>query len=468
MTTAATRPAPPGRPLDRPRTIAAWALWDWGSAAWNAVITTFVFTTWITSRSFVPDELVTQETQGNAQATAEVAAVMAEHTTWLSWGTAVAGVAIALAAPVLGARADASGRRRLWLGINTTVVVVLSALLVLINPDATNQAHQVMIGVGLLSLGNIFFELASVNYNAMLNQISTPHNRGRISGLGWGAGYLGGIVLLLIVFTAFINPDVGLFGVTSDGGWDVRLSVLLAAVWFALWAIPVFFAVPHHQAPVSVPPTIRASYVKVARDVASLWRNERTTMRFLIAAAIYRDGLAGVFLYGGLIASTVFGFSPSQVIMFAIAANVVSGVATMIFGFIEDTVGPRVVILVSLIGMIVSGFAVFVGSDSGQGVFWVGGLFLCVFVGPAQSASRSTVSRLARPTMEGELFGLYAMTGRVVSFLAPLAFGVMVALFGDNRFGVLGLVLILLLGVILVWPLRLTEHTTPHPSGDRA
>lgn len=99
---------------------------------------------------------------------------MAEHTTWLSWGTAVAGVAIALAAPVLGARADASGRRRLWLGINTTVVVVLSALLVLINPDATNQAHQVMIGVGLLSLGNIFFELASVNYNAMLNQISTP------------------------------------------------------------------------------------------------------------------------------------------------------------------------------------------------------------------------------------------------------------------------------------------------------
>lgn len=210
---------------------------------------------------------------------------------------------------------------------------------------------------------------------------------------------------------------------TSDGGWDVRLSVLLAAVWFALWAIPVFFAVPHHQAPVSVPPTIRASYVKVARDVASLWRKERTTMRFLIAAAIYRDGLAGVFLYGGLIASTVFGFSPSQVIMFAIAANVVSGVATMIFGFIEDTVGPRVVILVSLVGMIVSGFAVFVGSDSGQGVFWVGGLFLCVFVGPAQSASRSTVSRLARPTMEGELFGLYAMTGRVVYFLAPLRLG---------------------------------------------
>ncbi len=432
------------------------------------MITTFVFTTWLTSSAFAPTDIAEQAANtsdpGHATAKLEVAGIIATHTTWLSWGTALAGLAIALIAPVLGARADAGGRRKLWLGINTTAVVILSMLLFFVTPDQENLSGNVVLGIVILAAGNIFFELASVNYNAMLNQISTPTNRGRISGIGWGAGYLGGIVLLVIVYFGLVEPEVGVFGITGENGLDIRVAVLFSALWFAAFAIPVFRAVPEQPSVATVPPTIMASYRKVGADIARLWRTDRTTLRFLFSAAIYRDGLAGVFLYGGILASGTFGFTSGEVILFAIGANVVSGIATIVFGFLEDRVGARLVIIGSLLGMIVSGLVVFLGHNGGPTIFWIFGLMLCIFVGPVQSASRSTVSRLATPTTEGELFGLYAMTGRVVSFLAPLSFGVMVAIFDEQRFGILGLIAILAVGLVLVWPLNLMgrDRSTAH------
>ncbi len=446
------------------RTVVAWSLWDWGSAAWNAVITTFVFATWLTSSAFAPQDIV-DAAEYSTQAKAQVDEVIALHSTWLSWATALAGVAIALAAPVLGARADSGGRRKLWLGINTAAVVLFSSSLFFITPDQAHLDRNVIIGLVILALGNIFFELASVNYNAMLNQISTPVNRGKISGIGWGAGYIGGIVLLLFLYFGFINPEVGLFGVTGDNGLDIRVSVLFAALWFALFAIPVFVAVPEKPAnKVHAALGVIASYKKVGQDVAHLWRDDRNVLKFLFASAIFRDGLTGAFVFGGIIAIGTFGFTNASVLIFAILANVISGVATILFGLFEDRVGSKPIIVFSLIGMIVSAVAIFLFHDRGQDIFWIFGLILCIFVGPVQSASRATVSRLATPTSEGELFGLYAMTGRVVAFLSPALFGVLVAVTNEQRYGILGIAAILLLGLFLVLPLRLTpqERSAAH------
>jgi MFS transporter, UMF1 family len=447
--------------------VAAWAAWDWGSAAFNAVVTTFVFTRWITSSDFVdPDVVRAAEAGGDGSAAQAVLdGVLADHSAWLGWGIAAAGLLIAVLAPVLGSRSDDTGRRRLWLGINTAVVVVLTAAMFLVTPDPAALEQNLVLGIVLLSLGNIFFELASVGYNAMIAQVSTPATLGKVSGIGWGAGYLGGIVLLLVLFVGFIDPEVGWFGVTGEDGLDVRVSVLLSAVWFAVFAVPVLRAVP--EVPASGERARRSiveSYRALARDVAVLWRTDRRTVRFLLASAVFRDGLAGVFTFGGIIASVTFGFSASGVIVFAIVANVVAGLATVVTGYVEDRVGGKPVIVASLCGMIVAAVVVLVLHDGGPTVFWVFGLALCVFVGPAQSASRALLARLTPPGREGEMFGLYATTGRAASFLAPGAFSLSIVLLGAQHWGILGLVVVLALGLVLLLPVRVGDV---HPRADR-
>jgi UMF1 family MFS transporter len=161
-----------------------------------------------------------------------------------------------------------------------------------------------------------------------------------------------------------------------------------------------------------------------------------------------------VFTFGGVLASSAFGFSPGEVIIFAIAANVVAGIATISVGVLDDRLGAKPVIVTALIGLIVSGGLVFLLHDGGQIVFWTAGLALCLFVGPAQSASRTFLARLIPAGREGEVFGMYATTGRAASFLAPTAFALMVTIFGETYWGILGIVLVLLVGLLLLLPVR--------------
>ncbi|MDY0913538.1 MFS transporter [Rathayibacter festucae] len=427
----------------RPRTgrwpVLAWGLWDWGSAAFNAVVTTFVFTVYLT-------------TDGLFGTPSGVSAA-------LGWTLAGAGVVVALIAPVTGRRADLGGRRRRWLGLHSAVVVACILLMFFVRPDPA----FLWLGLGLLAIGTVFFEFASVNYNAMLSQVSTRASVGRVSGFGWGMGYVGGIALLLVLYFGFISPEVGLFGVTGEDGLDVRVSILLAGVWFAVFALPVLFAVPElpGRAGGGERVSVAESYRALFRQIGALRRESPTTLAFLLASAVFRDGLTGVFTFGGVLAQGTFGFSPGQVILFAIAANIVAGVATIAVGALDDRLGPKSVIVASLIGLIVCGGAVFVLHDAGPTAFWVFGLLLCLFVGPAQSASRSYLSRLIPEGREGEIFGLYATTGRAASFLAPAAFAAAVSIAagvsGDadvQYWGILGLVVVLAAGLALLLPVK--------------
>lgn len=416
-------------PRTRPARVIAWGLWDWGSAAFNAVATTFVFSVYLTGPAF-----------GDTAATSAA----------LSWALSIAGVVVLATAPVLGQRTDASARRKLWLAVNTAVVVVMLALMFFVRPDPA----LLWLGLALLAVGTVFFELAGVNYNAMLAQVATPRTVGKVSGLGWGMGYLGGIALLLIVYLGFIHPEVGWFGVTADDGLAVRVSMVVSAAWFAVFALPVLFAVPENRPAPGMRARVGviASYRMLLRDVARLWRESRHTVYFLVSSAIFRDGLTGVFTFGGVLAAGTFGFSAGEVILFAIAANVVAGIATIASGTLDDRVGPKPLIVASLVGLVVSGLAVFFLHDLGQGVFWVFGLILCLFVGPAQSASRTFLARLIPPGREGEVFGLYATTGRAAVFLAPTAFGLFVTVGGAQYWGILGIVLVLLIGLALLLP----------------
>lgn len=425
---AAATPAEGAPARTRPGAVAAWGLWDWGSAAFNAVVTTFVFTVYLTSDSFGPEGIVEAQ---------------------LGWALAAAGLLIAVLAPITGQRSDTSGRRKLWLAVNTYLVVALTAAMAFVAPDPS----YLWLGLFLVAAGNVFFEFAGVNYNAMLSQVSTPRSIGRVSGFGWGMGYVGGIVLLLIVYFGFIQ---GLFGIPDENGWPVRLAMLVSAAWFGVFALPVLFAVPEYRGAGVRRERVSffGSYARLGRDIARLWRESRHTVWFLLASAVFRDGLAGVFTFGGVLAASVFGFSPGEVILFAVAANVVAGVSTIAVGALDDRLGAKPVIVTALVGLVVSGMLVFLLHDGGQIVFWTAGLALCLFVGPAQSASRTFLARIIPPGREGEVFGLYATTGRAVSFLAPTMFALFVSVFGAAHFGILGIVLVLAVGLALLLPVR--------------
>ncbi len=425
----------------------AWAAWDWGSAAFNAVMTTFVFTVYLTSDAF----------GGEDRASAVLGGALA-----------IAGLAIALLAPVTGQRSDAGGRRKLWLGVNTAAVALLTGLCFFVFP----QPGFLILGVTLIALGNVFFEFAGVNYNAMLAQISTPKNIGKVSGFGWASGYLGGIVALLIVLQLFVQPSFEWFGSATADGLNIRLVAVFSALWFLIFALPVLFAVPEVPATAAAGRLgFLASYGLLFRRIKAIYATSPHTIYFLLASAVFRDGLAAVFTFGGIIAAGTFGFALPQVIFFAIFGNVVAAAGAVLGGFLDDRVGPKAVIIGSLVGLLVAGTLILVLGNAdhvffgtawaGSTTFWVFGLFLCLFVGPAQSSSRAYLARLAPHGESGELFGLYATTGRAVSFLAPALFTLCIAIAtplvaaGEaQRWGILGIMVVLLAGLLVLLPVK--------------
>jgi UMF1 family MFS transporter len=436
----------------------SWALWDWGTSAFSVLITTFVFARYIVSDYFIDPDVVAAykprpdvTIEGGFEERVYNAASSA-LTANLGWALAIGGVVVAILAPIVGQRTDQGGRRRRWLGINTLVVIV--ATLAMFFVEGTPDFF--ILGLVLITVATVFYEMANVNYNAMLLQISTPGNVGRISGFGWGLGYLGGIVVLVIALLGFILAEPYWFGVTDEGGMNIRFIALLAAVWSAIFAIPVLLFVPENTA---VDPDAKlgifASYAKVFRKVASLAKNAPETFYFLLASAVFRDGLVGVFTFGGILAGKVFGLSDTEVIFFAIGGNLIAGLGVFAGGILDDRFSSKGVIVGSLLGLVISGSLLFILHDGGPMVFWVFGLMLTMFVGPAQAASRSLLARLAPEGGEGELFGLYATTGRAISFITPALFAFFVTLGGADYWGILGIVAVLALGLVLMLPLRL-------------
>ncbi|GAA4283409.1 MFS transporter [Brevibacterium daeguense] len=415
------------------RTIVSWALWDWGSAAFNAVIVTFVFAPYLTSG---------------------VAADSAGGSSALGLVTGIAGLIIAILAPATGIRADRGGRHRLWLGVNSGLVVACMLGMFFIK----DSPEFLWPGLLLLGLANVFFELAEVFYNGMLTRISTPTTAGRISGLGWGLGYFGGLVLLMLLLVTVIQPEVGLFGATDEDGLRYRVVAVAAAVWFGVFAIPILIFAPREavspaearerESMFSFVTRWAADFRHLIRRIVALFKTDRETLKFLAASAVFRDGLATIFAFAGVIAAGSYGFDGSEIILLGVAANLVAGVGALSAGWFDDRFGAKTVIVVGLVCLIAGAVPIIVSGD--KTVFWIAAMWLCLFVGPVQSASRPFLTRITPPERAGENFGLYATTGRAVSFLGPLLFAAFIALFGFQRAGAIGIMLVLAAGLVLM------------------
>src|SRR5699024_527539 len=200
------------------------------------------------------------------------------------------------------------------------------------------------IGVAIMAVANVTFEFAEVQYYAQLSQVSTAKTVGRISGFGWSMGYFGGIFLLLICYFGFVAGEGdtrGFLNIPTEEGLNIRLVAVFAAVWFLVSALPALFRIPEitpQSTEASQPRGIVAAYADLFQQIGQLWRSNRNAVFFLIASAVFRDGLAGVFTFGAILAVTVYGLSAGDVLLFGVAANVISACGALVGGFLDDRI----------------------------------------------------------------------------------------------------------------------------------
>lgn len=429
-----------GPPKSARSRIAAWALWDCGSTGMNAIVVTFVFSVYLTGA-------VGEGTQGGAS-----------PVSWLGRAETIAGLTVALLAPVTGVWVQAARLRREVLAILTGLAVVVTASMSLIR----DEPGYLFAGLVMLAVTAACGDLASVPYNALLRQLSTPRTSGRISGFGWAAGYFGSVLLLVLVYVGFIagdGPTRGLLGIPVEDGMYVRMAMLLAAAWFALFALPLLLTMHRWPKPAE-PPRERigliGAYRRVWADISAEWRRDRNLVFYLMASAVFRDGLAGVFAFGAVLGVSVYGLSQGDVLIFGIAACVVAAIGAVVGGQVDDRVGSKPVIVTSLVSMIITGLVLL--TLSGPVAFWICGLLLCLFVGPTQSSARTQLLRMTVDGREGVAFGLYTMTGRAVSFLAPWMFFMFVDAFGTDRAGTAGLCVVLAAGLLAMLFVKVPRH----------
>lgn len=417
--------------------VVAWALWDCGATGVNAVVVTFVFSVYLTE----------QVGAGLPGATTPAS--------WLGRALTLAGLLVAILAPATGIWVDAQ-RRRAALVALTGLVVALTSAMSLIDTDY----HFLWPGLVLLACAAACSDLATVPYNAVLGQLSTAQNQGRISGIGSAAGFFGSVSLLLILYVGFISGDGdtrGLFGLSVAHGQYVRVAMVVAAVWLALFAWPLLVSMrtpasTGHRGAVG----LRSAYRALWHEVKGEWRRDHNVVYYLLASAVFRDGLTGVFAFGAVLGVTVYRVSQADVLMFGVCASVVAAIGAVVGGLLADRMGPKPVITCSLTAMIAVGLVLL--TLSGAPAFWICGLLLCLFVGPILASARALMLRMSVQGKEGVAFGLYTTTGRAASFLAPWMFFTFVDLFDADRAGLGGVCVVLAAGLVAMLAVRVPRE----------
>ena len=405
----------------------AWAFYDWANSAFPTVVSTFVIAAYFT-QAIAPDAATGQAQWGRMQA--------------------VAAIAIALLSPVLGAVADAGGRRRAMLALFTLLTAAATAAIWFARPDPAWTAYA-LVSVGIATVG---FELGTVFYNSMLPQVAPPERLGRVSGLAWGLGYAGGLACLGVSLLLLVRPDPSPFGLDRTQAEHVRASALLVAAWLLLFSWPALVALPD-------PPGRRPGWGEAAaRGLAEVKALLRTLpkrpqlARFLVARLFYTDGLNTLFAFGAIYAGGVFGMGFDAIVVFGIAMNVAAGLGAAGFALVEDRVGSRRMVLLALAAMVALGLPLVLTAN--EALFWLLALSLGLFLGPAQAASRAFMAHLAPPGEASAWFGLFALSGRVTGFLGPAVLAEVTAATGSQRLGMATVLVFLAAGALILATVR--------------
>ena len=438
--------------------VISWIFFDWAAQPYFTLITTFVFAPYFATH-VAPDAASGQSLWGFA--------------------TAAAGLLIAVLSPVLGAIADASGRRKPWIAAFGAMLVVGSSLMWFGKPGDPSVIPPLLLAYGLATIGA---EFATVFNNAMMPTLVPPDRIGRLSGTGWATGYIGGILSLILVLGFLAaSPETGrtLFGLTPLFGLDPlthqgdRISGPLTGIWFVVFVLPMFLLTPDYPAKRRIGEAVRTGLGELKRMLAELPK-QKSLSAFLLANMIYTDALVSLFAFGGIYAAGTFGWNTIQIGTFGIILAIAGTLGAWLGGKLDDKLGPKRVIAASMWLLLFAIVAILlVDKDS---IFFIkvappapgGALFAasaeraylllgCLIGaagGPLQAASRTLLIRLSPKERVAQYFGLFALTGKVTSFVGPLLIGAITAVTASQKAGMAVLVLFFVAGLALLARVR--------------
>ncbi|MBH5402783.1 MFS transporter [Bradyrhizobium sp. CNPSo 4010] len=456
MTTIAPDVRMAGTPLSYPprAAVVSWIFFDWAAQPYFTLITTFVFAPYFAT-SVAPNPAAGQSLWGFAMA--------------------AAGLAIALLSPVLGAIADSAGRRKPWIAGFGAVLVLASCALWIGKPGDHAVIPPLLTAVALASVGA---EFATVFNNAMMPTLVPPERIGRLSGTGWATGYIGGIVSLIIVLGFLAaNPETGrtllgfapLFGLDPVTHQGDRAAGPLTGLWFIIFVTPMFLFTPDYPAKRRLREALREGLSELKQSIKSLPR-QKSLAAFLLANMIYTDGLVSLFAFGGIYAAGTFGWHTIQIGTFGIMLAIAGALGAWLGGKLDDRMGPKRVIAGSLLVLLLSvaaillvdkdsvlfvktappqaGAALF--SSAAERAYLVLGCLIGAAGGPLQAASRTLLIHLAPKDRIAQYFGLFALTGKVTSFIGPLLIGMITAATASQKAGMAVLVVFFVAGFALL------------------
>ncbi len=359
-----------------------------------------------------------------------------------SRGVGIIMLVVALLSPPLGALSDQGGYRKRFLIFFTFLAVIFTALLYF------PQQGQATYALTLYIIACICFEMGIVFYNAFLPDIAPPERIGRISGQAWGVGYFGGLLSMAVLMVGFVSAETPWFGLTKETHAHIRATNIGVAIWFAIFSLPALFYLPAPPARQTGDKlSLAASYRRILQTFRELQRY-REIFKLLLARLVYNDGLITVFAFGGIYAAGTFGFTFEEVLFFGIIVNIAAGIGAWCFGYLDDRLGGKLTIQITLVGFVIAAIIAVVPQEKIW--FWIAGLLVGLFAGPNQSASRSLMGRFVPQNKETEFYGFYAFSGKATAFLGPLLMGVITQASGSQRYGMATVGLFFIVGGLLL------------------
>lgn len=394
--------------------VLSWCLFDFANSSYSAVIASVIFPVYYAN-------VIAGDQAGSGD---------------LWWGRAVSlsMLVVALSSPLLGGIADHAGIRKRLLFLYTVLCVASVSGFTLLAPGA------VLMGFFLAVLANIGMEGGLVFYNSFLPQIAPPDRRGRVSGWGFGVGYAGSILSLLI---AMPLAKAGRF----------ELIWLVTAGFFAVFSVPAFLFLPQDRRRPGASGVASAkkgleNAVRTLREIAG----QREAKRFLLAYFIYEDGVNTVIVFSSILAAATFGFSPTELIVLYLVVQVTALAGAFLLSAPTDRWGPkRVVMIALLLWSLVAVTAYLVQTKHG---FWAIACIAGLGLGSVQAGSRAFFAQFVPREKAAEYFGVYSLVGKTSAIMGPLVFGQVSAAFGSQRPAILSIALFFIIGLMLVSRVR--------------
>ena len=436
--------------------IWGWFFFDWASQPYNTLILTFIFGPYFAA-------IVTQYFMG--QGMDEMAADARTQSIW-SLGLTVSGLIIAFSAPILGAMADAAGRRMPWIWFFSALYVGGAAWLWFAYPDASNFWWMLIaFGIGFIGM-----EFATIFTNSLLPDLGTKEEIGQISGSGFAFGYWGGVLALVIMLLLFAENETGktliglapLFGLDAEMREGTRFVGPFSAIWYIIFMAVFFRWVHEPKGHTRGRVSVGAAVTELMSTLRSL-RNRVSLSAYLGSSLLYRDALNGLYGFGGVYATLVLNWSIIQVGVFGIVGAISAAIFAWVGGRFDRAKGPKPVIVFCIIVLALVctvivgmsreslfGISLSEGSNLPDIIFYICGATLGAAGGAIQAASRTMMVRHCDPEHAAEAFGLYALSGKATAFLAPALIGAATYATGSPRLGVSPLIGLFVLGLVLL------------------